>query len=42
MYMFIYVYQMYMYEIYDVVKIGKFFFSFIMFKVKYIFIVKSI
>lgn len=40
MYMFIYL--MYMYEIYDVVKIGKFFFSFIMFKVKYIFIVKSI
>lgn len=38
MYMFIYL----MYEIYDVVKIGKFFFSFIMFKVKYIFIVKSI
>lgn len=40
MYMFIYL--MYMYKIYDVVKIGKFFFSFIMFKVKYIFIVKSI
>lgn len=40
MYMFIYL--MYMYEIYDVVKIGYFFFSFIMFKVKYIFIVKSI
>lgn len=40
MYMFIYL--MYMYEIYDVVKIGKFFFSFIMFKFKYIIIVKSI
>lgn len=40
MYMFIYL--MYMYEIYDVVKIGKFFFSFILFKFKYIFIVKSI
>lgn len=40
MYMFIYL--MYMYEINDVVKIGKKNFSFIMFKFKYIFIVKSI
>lgn len=40
--MYMSIYLMYMYETHDVAKMGKFFFSFTMPKVKHIFIAKSI